>query len=390
MLTLFIQPLVSVWGSCLTVFIGTRSILGPLLRFCVRLLWIFTCRQVASHVVVRLGDLHMPSDNSSKIFIFHHTMADEINVDTASLEQLKDVLCNTSGNVKLANRFRALFNLKCIGAESSNEEEVHKAIDYIAASFDDDSELLKHEVAYVLGQTKNLYAARYLRDVLVSKSQQIMVRHEAAEALGALNDVDSLPLLEDYYKNDPSLEIRQTCELAIERIKWETSDKAKLEDIAPSAYTSIDPAPPLATDVESKVDKLQQILNDQDKPLFERYRAMFRLRDLGTDDAALALASGFDDPSALFKHEIAYVFGQLCNPVTVPSLIKVLKDDREADMVRHEAAEALGSIATDECLPVLKSFLNDEATVVRDSAIVALDMYEYENSNELEYATIKT
>ena len=55
---------------------------------------------------------------------------------------------------------------------------------------------------------------------------------------------------------------------------------------------------------------------------------------------------------------------------------------------RHEAAEALGS-TTDECLPVLQSFLNDSEPVVRDSAIVALDMYEYENSNELEYATVK-
>ena len=130
-------------------------------------------------------------------------------------------------------------------------------------------------------------------------------------------------------------------------------------------YTSIDPAPPLATnDSTSKVEKLKEILNDQDKPLFERYRAMFRLRDIGTDEACLALASGFDDPSALFKHEIAYVFGQMCNPVTVPSLIKVLKDESEAGMVRHEAAEALGSIATDECLPVLQSFLNDSEPVV--------------------------
>lgn len=318
-------------------------------------------------------------------------MTDEINVDTASLEELRDVLINKSGDVKLANRFRALFNLKCIGAESQDKSEAHKAIDYIAASFEDDSELLKHEVAYVLGQTKDLYASKYLRDVLISDKQQIMVRHEAAEAIGALGDKDSLPLLEDYYKNDPSLEIRQTCELAIERIHWEFSSKSKDENLETSLYTSIDPAPPLPSDIESKVEKLQNILNDQNKPLFERYRAMFRLRDLGTDEACLALASGLvDDPSALFKHEIAYVFGQLCNPVTVPALIKILKDDREAGMVRHEAAEALGAIATDECLPVLQSFLNDEETVVRDSAVVALDMYEYENSTELEYATIKT
>lgn len=314
----------------------------------------------------------------------------EIDVDTASIEQLRDVLCNKSGDVALANRFRALFNLKCLGAESQDTETVHKAIDYIAESFADSSELLKHEVAYVLGQIKNTYANQYLKQVLADDNQQIMVRHEAAEAMGAIGDADCLAMLEKYFKEDPALEIRQTCELAIERINWENSEKAKQENLEKSAFTSIDPAPPLPTDQESKIEKLQSILNDQDKPLFERYRAMFRLRDLASDDACLALASGFADPSALFKHEIAYVFGQLCNPVTVPSLIKVLKDESEAGMVRHEAAEALGSIATDECLPVLKSFLNDSEQVVRDSAIVALDMYEYENSNELEYTTIKT
>jgi len=317
-------------------------------------------------------------------------MTTEIDIDSASLEQLRDVLLNKSGDVKLANRFRALFNLKCVGAEDDKPQEAQKAIEYIAECFRDDSELLKHEVAYVLGQTKKLGAAPYLREVLKNPAQQCMVRHEAAEALGAIGDVESLALLEDYFKNDPLIEIRQTCELAIERIKWEHSEASKSEKLETSAYTSIDPAPPLATNVESKIDKLQLILNDQEKPLFERYRAMFRLRDLGTDEACLALATGFDDPSALFKHEVAYVFGQLCNPVTVPSLIKVLKDESEAGMVRHEAAEALGSIATDECLPVLQSFLNDKEQVVRESAVVALDMYEYENSTEMEYATIKS
>lgn len=314
----------------------------------------------------------------------------EIDVDSATIEQLRDVLCNKSGDVALAMRFRALFNLKCLGADSDDLNIVKKAIDYIAESFADDSELLKHEVAYVLGQIHNVHANKYLKDVLEDPNQQIMVRHEAAEAMGAIGDAECLPILEDYYKNDPSLEIRQTCELAIERIKWEKSEAAKSETLEKSAFTSIDPAPPMATDKESKIDKLQTILNDQDTPLFERYRAMFRLRDLATDEACLALASGFDDPSALFKHEIAYVFGQLCNPVTVPSLIKVLKDESEAGMVRHEAAEALGSIATDECLPVLKSFLDCKEQVVRDSAVVALDMYEYENSNELEYAQVTT
>lgn len=306
----------------------------------------------------------------------------DIDVDTALLAQLKEVLCNPQS--QLANRFRALFNLKNIGQDGGDDAET--AIDYIAAAFQDDLELLKHEVAYVLGQIKNDYAAPHLQNVLKDQGQQCMVRHEAAEALGAIGHVGSLPLLQEYFENDQLEEIRQTCELAIERIKWEQLEAAKTENLEQLAYTSIDPAPPMELTKESKIPKLQDILNDQQKPLFERYRAMFRLRDLNSDEAALALATGFDDSLALFKHEIAYVFGQLSNPVTVPSLVKVLSDPNEAPMVRHEAAEALGSIATDEVLPILQRFAQDEEQVVRESALVALDMYEYENSGELEYA----
>lgn len=310
--------------------------------------------------------------------------------ESTSLETLRDILINTSGKTPLADRFRALFYLKSIGTEfNENRERADTAIDYIAKAFIDDSELLKHEVAYCLGQSHNLHAAPVLRDVLADSKQQCMVRHEAAEALGALGDNGSLEILNKYF-NDPNelIEIKQTCELAIERINWENSKKSKEEVLQKSLYESVDPAPPLPLDSTDKIEKLKNILNDPKEPLFQRYRAMFRLRDLGTDDACLALSSGFNDESALFKHEIAYIFGQMCNPVTVPSLIDVVQRKSEAPMVRHEAAEALGAIGTNETFPVLKGLLNDEDEVVRDSAVVALDMWEYENSNEIEYAKV--
>lgn len=298
-----------------------------------------------------------------------------------SLQSLRDVLLNTSGDTPLAHRFRALFNLKGLGSEGNN-----KAIDIIAEGFGDDSELLKHELAYVLGQTKNLYSVVPLRDVLANEQQPAMVRHEAAEALGALGDKESLEILHKYLK-DPLEVIRQTCELAIDRIEWENSELSKKENLEQSAFTSIDPAPPLPSEI-SQVSKLKEILNDQKEPLFKRYRAMFRLRDIATEEAVLALASGFNDPSALFRHEIAYVFGQLCDPASVPSLITVLSNENEEGMVRHEAAEALGSIATDDVLPVLNKFAKDKQNVVRESALVALDMYEFENSDQIDYTVV--
>ena len=50
---------------------------------------------------------------------------------------------------------------------------------------------------------------------------------------------------------------------------------------------------------------------------------MFALRDDGSMEAIEALASGFEDESALFRHEIAYVFGQMQDERSVPALIKV-------------------------------------------------------------------
>lgn len=302
------------------------------------------------------------------------------------LSELRNILLNVDGKTELSERFRALFHLNTLGKEGSNQ-----AIDIVAEGFKDPSELLKHEMAYVLGQTRQEYAIKPLINVLEDHEQQAMVRHEAAEALGAIGNKEALDILKKYETEDPLEVVRQTCELAIGRIAWENSEAARTEKIQQSQFESIDPAPPLAlSEQEEKVEKLSKMLNDQSLPLFERYRAMFRLRDVGTEDAVLALASGFKDPSALFRHEIAYVMGQLCDPVSVPSLIEVLQDDNEEGMVRHEAAEALGSIAIEDVLPVLKNCANDKEDVVRQSALVALDMYEYENSNELEYAEVRT
>ena len=123
---------------------------------------------------------------------------------------------------------------------------------------------------------------------------------------------------------------------------------------------------------------------------------MFTLRnlcsppDLPTAVTAVhALSKGFRDPSALFRHEIAFVFGQLSHPASIPSLVETLKNQSEEGMVRHEAAEALGSLgAQNDVDTVLKQFLDDPEDVVRESVVVALDMAEFEKTGEREYALL--
>ncbi len=52
---------------------------------------------------------------------------------------------------------------------------------------------------------------------------------------------------------------------------------------------SVDPAPPSA---EDDINKLRETLIDENVPLFERYRAMFTLRNIGGKEAVLAIAQG--------------------------------------------------------------------------------------------------
>ncbi|CAK7245338.1 MAG: deoxyhypusine hydroxylase [Sporothrix thermara] len=328
-------------------------------------------------------------------------------VADATILSLRKSLCDET--TPLPIRFRALFSLKHLAkqaTEGTGEKGVDlvaakAAIDAIAAGFASPSALLKHELAYCLGQTGNISAAAPpLRDVLADVHEDAMCRHEAAEALGALGDAADLDLLRQYRDREgEEVVVRETCEIAIDRIEWANSTQRTQETLRPSDFASIDPAPPTAQNAaaeQQSVAELESDLMNVDLPLFRRYRAMFALRDLASPPdlptavpAVLALAKGFADSSALFRHEIAFVFGQLSHPASIPALTAALSDVNEASMVRHEAAEALGSLGDEEGVEdTLKLFLHDKEKVVRESVIVALDMAEFEQGGETEYALI--
>ena len=289
----------------------------------------------------------------------------------------------------LQDRFRALFTLKSLCDERS--------IDIISECYKDKSVLLKHELGYVLGQMRHPYAINKLTLVLKDSEEDLMVRHEAGEALGAIGSLESIPVLEVACLNDPSDIIKETCQLSLERIHrlhdpnnedFEALKNAPRLDLP---FISIDPAVGCAQ-VAGKgspatVKKLEEILVGE-APLYERYRAMFSLRNLNCPAAVLALTKGFQDKSALFRHEVAYVLGQLADPIAIPALASQLALVKEEHpMVRHECAEALGAIATEEANACLILYLNDPEIVVKESVLVALDILEHEQSSHFQYAT---
>jgi len=156
--------------------------------------------------------------------------------------------------------------------------------------------------------------------------------------MGAISSESSIPILKRYL-NDPNRSVRETCEIALAKIEWDNSPEGRAhhsESISEDrcalyarftpvltrlgrTYTSIDPAPPTSGLLKGKpalgdasrdgIESLRVALTDPALPLFERYRAMFALRNIGTDEAVDALASGFSDDSALFKF-VTYCISQ--------------------------------------------------------------------------------
>jgi deoxyhypusine monooxygenase len=131
----------------------------------------------------------------------------------------------------LAVRFRALFSLKHLARQNpADSAESLAAIDAIAAGFTSPSALLKHELAYCLGQTGNSAAIPYLTAVLENVGEDAMCRHEAAEALGALGDKASLDVLRKFKEREgEEVVVTETCEIAIDRIEWENGEGRKGE-----------------------------------------------------------------------------------------------------------------------------------------------------------------
>ncbi len=78
---------------------------------------------------------------------------------------------------------------------------------------------LSFHCSYCLGQMQDERAIPVLTAVLEDEHQDVMVRHEAGEALGAIgNPVCRAVLLK--HATSPIPEIAETCQIALDRLAW--------------------------------------------------------------------------------------------------------------------------------------------------------------------------
>jgi deoxyhypusine monooxygenase len=284
-------------------------------------------------------------------------------------------------------RMRAAYFLRQAHAEQENQQE--DVVKALSSGLLDERQgsLMRHEFAYVLGQLRDERCCETLEIVLAKDDDCIMVRHEAAEALGAIGACRSEAVLRQVKEANPDFpELSDTCQLALNVMEWRAAGGDPADMPAACAcmlnpYSSVDPAPPHPAHVDKSFEELGEILCDADQAIFERYRAMFSLRNRGGDAAVLQLCRALttDTSSALLRHEVAYVLGQMQHPSSVEALAESLRRTDEHKMVRHESAEALGAIdgRWEDVEKILKEFTHDENQEVRESCLVALDAADY-------------
>ncbi|KAG0560697.1 hypothetical protein KC19_9G005800 [Ceratodon purpureus] len=276
--------------------------------------------------------------------------------------------CLLDPSMPIALRWRAILSLRNRKGPGSRQA--------LVAAMSDESALLAHEAAFSLGQMQDPESIPGLRATLKGIEEfHPIVRHEAAEALGAIGTPECLELLQVALVCDPAPEVRETCDLALHRI-----ENVQAEDLEDSPFRTVDPA--VAASSSSSVAEMRKKLLDENEQLHERYAALFGLRNRGGSDAVAAIIASLKCESALLKHEVAYVLGQLQDKASTDALVDTLKDVTEHPMVRHEAAEALGSIADERSVELLKVFSSDPEPIVAQSCEVALHMLELEQQGK--------
>ncbi|CDR94439.1 PBS lyase HEAT-like repeat domain containing protein, putative [Babesia bigemina] len=289
-----------------------------------------------------------------------------------------------SPDVKLSLQLRALYF--CRDLKSSEcATLLKKALDVHYDAF------LRHEIAYVIGQAGCEEASDVLVKLLEDENEDPM----AAEAIAAIGGKRFIDVIKKY-EDDPCVVVHDTCRLALHSLLNGSSEEDDGKEAIPicscvsapistSAYRAVDPVPCTSTEMNERTMKeLEVVLLDEALPLYQRYEALFNIRNIGGDAAAAVIGGALvgDKISEVFRHECAFVLGQMQSMAASDALLECLKNADEEPIARHEAALALGSCASvcsggrnrQLILDALNEYTADPVKVVADSCVVALDV----------------
>jgi len=316
----------------------------------------------------------------------------QAGADTADLELKKEA-------------FAALLDV-LIDEESEDEVTRHEAAEGIAAVFNNNMPDAPEIEAFLLEHCLEVDRRAAVAGDIPEEKQSAIEGSSTATIASTESDpstsvadqtsigaetVTSIPLLQrrnaillrllSKFSNEIT-PLGQTCFLAVEGLKRDTARMCACQ------YASYDPAIGVADATERDVPHYAALLGDATVPIYERYIAMFTLRNLGAGQP-LAQCLLEDRSSPVLRHEVAFVLGQLEYEAAAAALIENLSDIGEHVMVRHESAIALGSVGSPDAIVALQRFSHDPEPMVAESCLVGMATAAYWAAWEAEEERIK-
>jgi deoxyhypusine monooxygenase len=290
----------------------------------------------------------------------------------------------------VCQKYGAMLALKHYGNEEAAkvlEEGYH---------FLGDSDLLRHDVMYWMGQMRATNSVKFLLDRVHDENERSIVRHEAGEALSNLLDIKEqvIPELEKHWNSEDSL-LRSTVRVAVPKLKTINANSrygkkygGTMEPAEPFDATEVKqylsskniPEPASHAELLQRVhEELKKSYEEVDE--FTKYRLMYFLRD--TNDlrskeilSDMLLAKNRAVTSPLLRHELCFIMGQINNNEKCihEALKEASLDENEHPVVRHEAILSFYDITKDEAF--IDQFFKHSDQLLRESVELATKMGE--------------
>jgi deoxyhypusine monooxygenase len=282
---------------------------------------------------------------------------------TFTHDEVTNCLTTVAPREPVDHRYQALFFTRTTAPSKEAQVALLEATLAIETSV-----LLRHEICYLMGQSGSPAAIPTLRRILHAEDEDEVTRHEAAEALAALEAPGLLEDLQAYEASRDTLPLlADTCKLALEGLKRKEDARVcgcqNGEKIQGGRFITTDPAKGDPTASTKDIPRLEATLMDESLALFDRYEAAF-------------------------THELAFVLAQLEDEATAACLVAKLEDPCEHAVVRHEAAMALSAMDGSDAKAALLRNLKDPDPMVHESCKASLSTMAYWAAWEAEEARI--
>lgn len=305
-----------------------------------------------------------------------------------TLDQCKDIFLKETKDV--CEKYTAMMTLRTIGTEEA-AEVLEKGYEFLG-----DSELLRHDVMYCMGQMHAKNSLKFLLERMNDPNERSIVRHEAGEALANYHKLREqiIPEMQKHWDTEDDL-LRSTVRVGIGKLK-NFSEKSRyglkyggtIEPAEPFNETELreyiqsrgQPNPRDKAELLRVVEELL-LKSYEEVDEFSKYRICYFLRDQKDKPSKeilckLLKAQNRQVISPLLRHELCFIMGQINEgDQCIQDILKeVSLDTTEHPVVRHEAILSFYDITEDENF--ISPFLNHENQLIRESVEVAVKIGE--------------